>query len=429
MKKNLIIIIIILCLAMAFSVGAQKLTDLYKKGTIRLVPDTEYAKGNNWDQLFRSYQDSLYGKHIGARKSLVLTPDGSVVVNHAYRNYYTLFSPQGKFVKEFGIRNAKGETLKKVQGIEGVINGNTFFTGLNNMGYMNCMDFNGKRIKTLRLNYMTKEIIALPNRKMAVVGWAIWEKQFRDFVAIVNYDDNSEKVIWEHLTPREEINTHSDLFNYGYQYKDGGAISFSTMPFSKNVGMNGSPTIACVGNKLIVAIAGNGEIREYDLNGHFLTKKKIGWEAPSISVEEQKQIQRTEMEKFKSVKLQKFRAETTMEEVNLAHENILRDMKADLNKITEPIPIPYFSTVIKDSDGNLLFFEYPKAENQNTFHVWVYENGGKFVCESRFVCDDYELNINPSRMVFRKGYIYSLQTKKNASGIPLRLVRFRLSNK
>jgi hypothetical protein len=51
---------------------------------------------------------------------------------------------------------------------------------------------------------------------------------------------------------------------------------------------------------------------------------------------------------------------------------------------------------------------------------------GMFIGESTFVCDDYDLEINPSKMVFHNGYIYGLQKLKNATGVPLRLVRFKL---
>jgi hypothetical protein len=423
MKKSIFTII---CLALAVSANSQKLADLYKKGTIKLVPDKEYAKENDWNQVFRSYNDKMGDAHIGERKSLVIMPDGSVVVSHAYTNYYSMFSPEGRFIKEFGIKNAKGQTLKKINGIEGIINDNTFFTGLDNMGYMNCFNFNGKLIKTLRLNYMTKGIIPLPNGKIAVVGWVIWKDSFRDFISIVDYNTNEEKVIWEHFTKRENNDSERSLFNYDYSYKNGGAVSFNTMPFSNNLGI-ATPSIACTGNKLIVSLPGSAEIMEYDLNGKFLIKKKIDWGVRSISVEEQKKIQKDQIEKFKSIKLPKFRAETTDEEVNLAKETILNEMKADLDKISKSVAIPVFSTVIKDSDGNLLFFEYPKEEDKNIFHVWVYEKGGNFICQSRFVCDDYDLNINPSRMAFHKGYLYSLQSSKNATGVPMRLVRFRLT--
>jgi hypothetical protein len=69
-----------------------------------------------------------------------------------------------------------------------------------------------------------------------------------------------------------------------------------------------------------------------------------------------------------------------------------------------------------------------ETEGGNKFNVWVYQNGGKFVCQSSFVCNDYDLVISPSKMVFHKGYIYALQTLKNAKGNPLRLVRFKVGN-
>ena len=43
------------------------------------------------------------------------------------------------------------------------------------------------------------------------------------------------------------------------------------------------------------------------------------------------------------------------------------------------------------------------------------------------VCDDYDLVINADRMAFHNGYLYSVQDKKGAKGIPMRLVKFRLS--
>lgn len=114
------------------------------------------------------------------------------------------------------------------------------------------------------------------------------------------------------------------------------------------------------------------------------------------------------------------------EENELALKTMIGNMEQDLQKIKDPIPIPAISTVIKDSDGNLLFFEYPKEANANKFNVWVMQNGGKFICQSSFVCDDYELQINPSKMVFRNGMIYGLQKLKKSNGVPLRLVQFRL---
>jgi hypothetical protein len=363
---------------------------------------------------------------MGNRKSLKIMPDGSVIVNHTYRNFYSKFSPSGKFEKEFGIINAKGVQYKKINAIEGVINNNTFFTGLDNMGNMICFDFNGNYKKTLKLNYMTRQMIPLPNNKIAVVGWVIWSNKFRDFISIVDYETNEEKIIWEYYTERpDETGVNRKLFNYSYKFKKGGMIGCTTMPFSKSTGISSPPNIACVGNKLIVAISTTGEILVYDLEGKLISKDKIDWAKNYISVDEQKEIQQKAIEKYKRSESESLWGPA--EEQKAALEYMIKEMEIDLTKISEPIPLPAFSTIIKDSDGNLLFFEYPKEENANKFNVWIYENNGKFVCKSSFVCDEYNLEINPSKMVFNNGYIYGLQHIKNTTGVPLRLVRFKVT--
>lgn len=421
--KNLLIIAWF-C-GITYAMPAQKLMDIYKKGPVRLTADAEYAKDNNWDKVFATYYDTLYGKPMGNRKSLLVMPDGSVVVNHAYHNYYTKFSPSGKFEKEFGVRNSKGVTFKKVNSIEGIIN-NNFFTGLDNMGNMVCFDFNGNYVKKLNLNYITHQMIPLPNNKIAVVGWAIWQTKFRDFVSLVDYNTNQEKIIWEHFTDRPGENAPGKMFNYGYMFKTRGGFSINTMPYSSDLGMRPAPQIVVTGNKLIVALPKNGKIMIFSLDGKLLNTSAVNWGNNYISVEEQKEIQQKAINDLKNYYLSA--SWVSKEEIDLALQTIRKQMEEDLQKIKDPIPIPAFSTIIKDSDGNLLFFEHPKEENANRFNVWVYENGSKFVCQSSFVCDDYTLQINPSKMVFHKGYIYGLQQLKNANGVPLRLVRFKVSN-
>ena len=413
---------------LASSMYGQKLLDIYKKGTVRLVPDTEYGKGNDWNKVFKTYYDTIYNTSMGNRKSLVIMPDGSVVINHRYRNYYSRFSPAGRFEKEFNVIDQKGLPLKKLTEIEGIINGNTFFTEPDNMGNMLCFDFNGRYIKTLKLDYMTNQIIPLPNNKIAVVGWVIQKKSYCDFVAIVDYSTNSQKIIWQHNIDKSETDNHSQLFRYTYQFKNGKSYSISTMPYQNYAGLSSPPKIDCVSDKLIVSIPGTGEIFNYSLAGELVSKSKINWEPGNISVEEQKEIQQTAIDNYKQKKNPVINSMASPDEIKYADQQILQQMQSDLSKIKDPIPLPAFSTIIKDSDGNLLYFEYPKKEGANKFNVWVCEKNGRFVCQSTFVCDDYELNINPSKIVFQEGYIYGLQILKKTSGVPLRLVRFKVSN-
>ena len=416
-------------LVFTVSASAQRLIDIYKSGTVKLVADTDYAVGNNWDKVFETYYDTIYGAPMGERKSIIIMPDGAVVVNHRYRNYYSKFSPEGVFEEEFGITDKEGHTLKKINAISGIVNDNTFFTELDNMGNMICFDFEGNYVKTLKLDYMTRQMIPLPRNKIAVVGWVIWKTKFREFVAIVDYETNEQKIIWDHFTDRCEDFGHCKLFNYAYKFEKGGAIGFTSMPFSQMTGMSSPPKIACIGENLVLGIPATGEILVFDLMGRQLSNEKIDWAKNYISVDEQKEIQQKAIDQYEHNSIPAFAdGRVTPTEMNMAKETILKQMNEDLGNISEPITLPMFSTLIKDSDGNILFFEFPEENNANRFNVWVYENGGSFVCKSTFVCDDYELQINPHKMVFHNGFIYGLQQKKNVDGVPLRLVRFRVTS-
>lgn len=414
-----------------FSWG-QNLLDIYKGGTVELVPDAEYAKNNNWDEIFSSYSDIIYNKPMGKRKSLVIAPDGSVVVNNAYRNFYTKFSPNGTFLEEFGIINNSGRQLKKAYSIVGVVNDNTFITGLDNMGNMRCLDFEGNLKKELKLDYMARQILALPNGKIAVVGWVIWKTKFRDFVAIVDYETNEQKIIWEHFTQGGEFGEQNKLFYYSYNFEKQGGLSCSTMPFANAIGIKARPRLATVNNQLILANPTNGEIITYDLNGKLISRNKMDLKNGQISIEEQKEIQKKAIEKYKSLnplRFEGFAGKASAEESKKVHNYLIQAMEEDLNKITKPIAKPYFSTMIQDSDNNLLFFDFAEEQNANKFNVWVYQNGGGFVSQSSFMCKDYNLQINPGKMVFHNGFIYGLQELKETPNVPLRLVRFKLHGK
>lgn len=424
------IISLLITLFLVSNINAQKLLDIYKNGPVKLIPDIEFGKTNNWNKVFKTYNDTIYKKHVGKRKSLIILDDGSFIVNHYYRNFFPKFSPDGQFEKEFSVVNSKGETMKTPD-IFGVLNKNILYTGLTNMGEMTCFDLEGNYLKTLTLDYMTRQIIPLPNKKLAVVGWVIWSDRFRDFVSIVDYETNEEKIIWDHFTKRTKDIFKDRMFIYTYKFKKGGITSLSTMPHTGNLGLRPAPKISLLKDKLLIAIPPNGEILEYKLNGSFISKKKVNWEHGSITPAEQIEIQEKAIENYrkraKSMESQTDKTERMIEYLEY-YKVIIKKMEEDLTKISEQIPLPYFSTVIKDSDGNLLFFEYPEKEGANKFNVFTYNTEGKFVCQSSFICDDYNLVINPNKLVFHNGYLYGLQELKDAEGVPMRLVRFKLEN-
>jgi len=420
MKKLLLFIVFII----SITANAQQVTNVYKNKTIKLVAKNDFAQGNDWAKIFRSYYDTtFYGKQIGKNKSLIVLDNGRIVVNNIYRNYYTVFNVDGVFNKEMHIKNTDGKIIKKTRSIYGTIN-NTFYTNADNMGNVLCFDFNGKLVKKLKLNYSVRQIITLSNTKLAVVGWSIWKDKFRDFVAIVDYNTNKQKIVWTHFTSRAP--KEKRRFNYSYTFSNGYMVSLNTMPFTKVTGLSIPPIIQSIDNELIVAVPSSGEIFTYNIKGEQVNSSKIQWAKNYMSVEEQKIIQRKAIEKYKKLLGHKIVGSISLEENNQAINSIIEKMKTDLNNINDKLQIPVFSTVIKDSENNLLFFEIAEKTNQNKFNVWTMDNKGEFIAKSSFICDDYNLEITPDKMVFHNGYIYSLQTKKNVKGNPLRLVKFKL---
>jgi len=238
-----------------------------------------------------------------------------------------------------------------------------------------------------------------------------------------------------------------------YKFSVGGAMGCTTMPFSRASGISSPPQIASIDDKLIISLPISGEILVFNLDGKLVSKSKIDFGTNYLSVEDQKDIQKKAIEKYKNMeftedasvldiikirikmmpdspekeKMSKDVVESARAEWKAMNDYLVKEMESDLTRISEPIKLPAFSTLLKDSDGNLLFFEYATEENRNKFHVWIFEKEGKFVGQSSFACDDYNLEINPSKMVFHNGYIYGLQRLKNATGVPLRLVRFKIT--
>lgn len=92
--------------------------------------------------------------------------------------------------------------------------------------------------------------------------------------------------------------------------------------------------------------------------------------------------------------------------------------------------LPYFSNIIVDDDGNFLAFEYTGKNDvvSNRFNIVAYDNNGKRLARTSFICDDYELSFSESTFVFSKGYVYAVAKMKNTTGMPLRLVKFKISN-
>ena len=399
---------LLIALFLAGNINAQKLLDIYKNGPVKLIPDTEFGKANNWDEVFKTYNDIMYRTHVGERKSLIILDDGSFIVNNYYRDFFTKFNPDGKFEKEFSVVNSKGETMETPVSY-GVLN-----------------NLEGNFLKTLKLDYMARQIIPLPDKKLAVVGWVIWSDRTRDFVSIVDYETNEEKIIWDHFVERDD----SKIIKVKVPMKNGKENFLSYLSSGNIQSLKPNPLITVTkNNEILLCIPPTGEFISFDLNGKKLRTSKVTWVNNKRSVEEQQKLYESRLEYFKSFEKDSgYIKRIGKEGAEKISKSLIEQLEKEKDLFSIPKDLPYFSTIIQDSDNNILFFEYPEEEGANKFNVFTYNAEGKFVCQSSFICDDYNLVINPKKLVFHNGYLYGLQELKDVKGVPLRLVRFKLEN-
>lgn len=440
MKKHIFIGIVFMAAIVFFQAKgySQTLLDTYKNGAVKLIPETNYAQDNDWNQVFRSYYDKLYDTYVGKRKYVTVLSDGSVVVSHSYTDYYTLFDKDGNFVREFSINTGKNKKLQKP--IAGALNDKVLYTKADNLGKIHFIDLQGNIKKIVTVKYSVYDILPLPGDRLLVTGFVVGKK-CRDIVSIVDYNTGDQKVIYSYWFQDGRYSASSageDVpFFYRKKLENGSEFMIGYHPVDAVMPIwlrQGSirVRVAIVKQKIVVAAPSVNQVITYDLNGVELNRMNIPFGKNELSAEEQKEILRKQIEDLKKTTdptiLPHVSTNVESEEYNkVILPELVKKMEKDIALITEPVTMPVFTTIIKDSEDNLLFFEIPETKGGNKFNVWVYQDGGNFVCQSSFVCDDYDLVINAERMAFHNGFLYSVQEKKGAKGIPMRLVKFRLS--
>ena len=393
MKKLLFIVILVL--ASYHQIDAQ---------TITLVPDETYGKGNDWDKIFDTYYDTLDGRPNGLRKKLVVFDDGKAMVSHANKNRYSLFDANGKFLKDIAIYFAdKGKKPRNLQPVDGKL-GNLYFTEANNMGDIYLFDDNGLITKELKIKYLAKEMLALDDHHIAIIGGASWGKKWRSLVSILDTKTGKEKTLCDAF---EDMSADLKSKNY-FVYTE-----------SRREDMKGEWQMAKVGDKLIVSNPIDGLVRTYDFNGNKISEKPLDWEPQILSVEEQIALQNARIKDLKD-ELPRVTDERMLPKYN----ELISFYEKGIQHIKEPVNMGWFAMAIRGNDDQILFFTDAEEAGKNTFHAYSVSKG-QSVSTGSFQCEDYDLALTKKRFVCHGGYYYGVQVLKDCEGMPLRLVRFR----
>jgi hypothetical protein len=456
--KRMVLLLLVFTIP-AGIVSAQKLIDIYKSGPVKLVADKTYGAKNNWESLFNLYYDTIT-KNVGPErdKRIVVATDGSVFMSHKNRHEIWKFGPDGNFLKSFGSKGGKAYQFPMLPTIQKVVDGKYVFTCDVN-GRLKFFDLDGNYFKSITLKYMTGGFQPLGNGKLMLEGHVLWHNEiagskyysidWRHILVVLDIYSGEEKILYD-------IFEKGDFMFPVKEMKDSVRMMPKPIPENKiylpNYMVFKKPVfILFKTGQSMVFNRGTGEVKYYDGTGKVTGNFKLDITPVAISENDAlKNYESTRKYLLKSInqarllrdstRISKGERLTTPGTVIAAYPNsdeIIRRGEEALAKmesykdIKRYFPnLPYFSNIITDDEGNLLVFEFTGSEEKETniFDVIAYNSSGQKLARTSFICDDYDLSFSDATFVISKGYVYAFAKLKNATGMPLRLVKFRISN-
>lgn len=441
MKKTILVILI-----SGFFTGfvtAQTLLEIYKNGPVKLVPVKSYGVKNNWESLFNLYYDTLNISENEREqyKKIIVAPDGAVFMSHKNRYEIWKFSPDGNFVKAFGVKGGKANQFPMLPTIQPVVDNKYIFTSDVN-GRLKFFDLEGNYFKSITLNYMTGIFQPLNNGKILLEGNVMWNNKepgtdyvfyrWRHIIVMLDIYTGKEKIVHDYF----EDPNFKTLSKPNPEYTDGirilppgdkifipDYINFRRPVF----------TMLKDGN-IIQSNRETGDVDLYNSEGKKMTNFKLDIIPLKINENDVQEnftnVNKSLVKVKEEINNMKNLSDSVKKQFIAHYEKDLGaiDRYRDINNYHPTLP--YFSNIILDDESNLLVFEFTSKDEaeSNAFNVIAYNNSGKKIARTTFVSNEYDLSFSESTFVILKGYVYAIAKLKNYKGMPLRLVKFKISN-
>ena len=390
--KKAINIILILILFPATITG-QELVKLYKNGKITFNPDTHFSlylqetpinnEINKFDDWYLNNASDLERKNFF--KDFVFDQDGKIYLLASYSQCVVFkFDKHGNYISMF--KYGKNPESKYAWGHSIDILDDKYII-VATKGPILVFDKSGSLYRTIKLDYIVKECIALRENKIAVIGedFLNGSQKWKQQVTIIDIKTEKEKTVMEFTEEKE---------NMFISVKDDKRWINIKNPFRK---FNTCINKTCAGD-LIAGYSENGNIYKFSPNGEEKGIIKLDYPAMPVTQNEKDEY---------------------YDELMAFNTKIKMEIRADDLKVIKtnnyfPEHWPYYYDIKVDPDDNILVFKYNK-EKDHTFRVYqVYSKNGNFICETTIDSEGYK-GPNIGRMKFFKGDLYGLLSQKNGT--------------
>jgi hypothetical protein len=356
MKK---ISIICLCLSLLAPAMAAEFrwADVYKAGPVKLIPDPAFGKGVDWGSfLFESFKD------------LAVADDGTIFMANSRENTIHKFDPSGKKVLTFG-QKGQGPGDLESPNCPSVLDGKYLVVGeYATNRRISLFGLDGRFHKLLKAERPVYDVAALGGTKIAYVS-----RQFEQ-------GDTGQKTAGVMLTPMtirvvlKDIETGAEqvILTRTVQQKFIQINRGPTISFGDNMTGGGLFLARTSDGRLAVAVANSPQIEIFDGGG-----RRVG----SFAIAKTAQPATSDfIARYKNNQVEGMRKQWAKIPTLL---NALKDIEGyDFSQFFDE-PLPIFTDMTTDADGNFLFFLRPENPGEPGLEFCAYSPGGELIAETR----------------------------------------------
>ncbi len=354
------------------------LRDIYKTGTVKIVPDPKFGKNTEWDTLFSKSVDT----------SLAFLSDGSFFRLSSKDNKVYKFDNKGNLLFEFG-QSGQGPGDINFPGDISILDG-TYVVVNDNPQYrrISVFDLDGQFKRLIKTSCAVFDCVSLKNNHIAILCESSVREDnyitsnFNIFIRNI-FNDEEKKVASFYQRSRVTKLTATGFYENAYisRFQDG---------------------------TLSVAYSGSPELSIYSLTGEKLFSFKVN-------------LQR---EKIIKKDLENYLNRYFNNEPNEASRKKLRHYIEQWREhIHYPSHFPYYKKAVVDSEDNVLVFLNDFRNNNADITFQVYSKSGEYLCATQLVSDQFKPSDN---IVFYKNCLYSQLEYKETDDGTSRLIRTKL---
>lgn len=354
------------------------LRDIYKTGTVKIVPDPKFGKNTEWDTLFSKSVDT----------SLAFLSDGSFFRLSSKDHKVYKFDNKGNFLFEFG-QSGQGPGDINFPGDISILDGKYVVVN-DNPQYrrISVFDLDGQFKRLIKTSCAVFDCISLKNNQIAILC--------ESFPREDNYITSNFNIFVRNIFNDEEKKVAS--FQQKYKVSKLTATGFYENAYISRF-QDGT---------LMVAYSGSPEISQYSLAGEKLSSFKVNLEREKIT--------KKDLEKYLDKSINSFPSEA-------AKKKLRHYIEQWREHIHYPAHFPYYKKVMVDSEDNVLVFLNDFGKNNTDIAFQVYSRSGEYLCTTQLVSDQFKPSDN---IVFYKNYLYAQLDYKESDDSTSCLIRTKL---